>query len=228
MFSKNNILFMAIGGLIVVGIGAVILGFTGLGKGTASVKDTATPPSGQDTVKAKEISVDDDPYIGSADAPVTIVEFSDFQCPFCAGFYSSTFPQLKQDYIDTGKVKLVYRDFPLSNIHQYAEKAAEAANCAQEQGKYWEYSDILFKNQSDWNTVGVSKFKDYAAQLGLNQDQFNSCLDSGSMAQEIQNDFNQGMNYGVSGTPSFFVNGDLVVGAQPFSVFQQKIDSLLK
>jgi protein-disulfide isomerase len=224
--NKKYTLLIAAGVLIVLGF---VWWSSSAKKGTASLKEAAnTPPAAEENVKAAEVSVDDDPSLGSPDAPVTIVEFSDFQCPYCSGFYSDTFGQIKEQYIDTGKVKLVYRDFPLSSIHQYAEKAAEAADCANEQGKFWEYSDILFSDQADWNTVGVAKFKEYAGQLGLNTDKFNSCLDSGSMAQEIQNDFDQGRQYGVSGTPSFFVNGELITGAQPFSVFKQKIDSLLQ
>lgn len=218
---------MAVGAAIVIVIGAVVFGLKG---GGASLKDSTDnlPPAQENVnVKTKEISLDDDPYLGSEDAPITIVEFSDFQCPFCSRFYLDTFSQIKEQYIDTGKVKFVYRDFPL-NIHQYAQKSAEASECADEQGKFWEYSDVLLQNQSEWSTIGIDKFKEYAGQLGLNQEEFNSCLDSDAMAQEVQNDFNQGRQYGVNGTPAFFVNGELISGAQPFSVFKQKIDSLLQ
>jgi protein-disulfide isomerase len=173
-----------------------------------------------------EVSLDDDPVKGSPNAKVTIVEFSDFQCPFCARFAAQTLPQIEEKYIKTGKVKLVYRDFPL-NFHQYAQKAAEAAECADEQGKFWEYHDILFQKQSEWATVGESKFKEYAQQLGLNTQKFNQCLDSGKYANEVQKDYNDGLKYGVSGTPTFFINGIKVVGAQPYSVFEQIIEQEL-
>lgn len=171
--------------------------------------------------------IDDDPAIGSEDAPVTIVEFSDYQCPFCATFYLETFSRIKSEYVDTGKVKFVYRDFPL-NFHQYAQKSAEASECADEQGKFWEYKDILFKRQAEWSSLGVDKLKDYASELKLDRERFDYCLDNNIMASEVQNDFADGKKYGVSGTPAFFIEGELISGAQPFEVFQQKIDSLLK
>jgi len=173
-----------------------------------------------------EVSVDDDPVKGSKNAPVTIVEFSDFQCPFCARFFEQTLPQIEENYIKTGKVKFVYRDFPLS-FHQYAQKAAEAAECADEQEKFWEYHDVLFQKQSEWSSTGVAKFKEYATTLGLNTSKFNECLDSGKYSDEVQKDFKDGSSYGVSGTPTFYVNGIEVVGAQPYTAFQQIIDQEL-
>jgi protein-disulfide isomerase len=172
------------------------------------------------------VSIDDDPVKGSKNAPITIVEFSDFQCPFCARFYTQTLPSIEENYIKTGKVKFIYRDFPL-NFHQYAQKAAEAAECADEQGKFWEYHDILFQKQSEWSSAGVEKLKEYAQNLGLDTAKFNECLDSGKYAGEVQKDYSDGSNYGVTGTPTFFINGIEVVGAQPYSVFQQIIEQEL-
>jgi protein-disulfide isomerase len=166
----------------------------------------------------------EDPFKGSPDAPVTIVEFSDFQCPYCARFYKNTLPQIEEKYIKTGKVKLIYKDFPLS-FHQYAQKAAEAAECADEQGKFWEYHDKLFENQSQ---LDVASLKRYAAELGLDTQAFNECLDSGKMAAEVQQDFNEGKAKGVSGTPTFFINGQKLVGAQPFEAFERIIEEKLK
>lgn len=173
----------------------------------------------------------DNPVLGNQNAPITIVEFSDYQCSFCTRFWRETLPQLKENYIDTGKVKLVYRDFPLSSIHPSAQKAAEAAECADDQGKYWEYHDILFENQNTWASGdSVAEFKSYASQLGLNTQNFNQCLDSGKYTQEVRNDIQDGINLGVTGTPTFFIldkNGNVVekiVGAQPFSVFKHTID----
>lgn len=170
-----------------------------------------------------EVSADDDPVKGSENATVTIIEFSDFECPFCARFYEQTLPQIEENYINTGKVKLVYRDYPLG-FHQNAQKAAEAAECADEQGKFWEMHDMIFENQ---NAIDTASLKQYAGQLGLNTSEFNDCLDSGRMASEVQKDFSDGSLYGVTGTPAFFINGVLVSGAQPYSVFEQVIEEQL-
>jgi protein-disulfide isomerase len=172
----------------------------------------------------KEIDVDDDPAKGPQDAKVIIVEFSDYQCPFCVKA-ESTVKEILDTYQD--KVRFVYRDFPLS-FHQYAQKAAEAAECADEQGKFWDYHDLLFEKQEDWSSGGIEKFKEYAVQLGLNSEEFNQCLDGGTMASEVENDLQDGKSYGVKGTPAFFLNGELISGAQSFSVFQEKIDEILE
>lgn len=170
-----------------------------------------------------QVSVDDDPMKGDKNAPVTIVEFSDFQCPYCARFHLDTFPQIDKDYIQTGKVRFVYRDFPLP-FHTNAEKAAEAAECAHEQGKFWEYHNKIFENQK---SLSMESLKQWAKDLGLDVVRFNSCLDSGKMAVEIQKDAQEGASYGVSGTPAFFVNGQLLSGAQPYTNFKQLIDQQL-
>lgn len=170
-----------------------------------------------------DVSADDDAVKGDPDAPVEIVEFSDFQCPYCARFWSDTLPSIQSEYIDTGKVKLIHRDFPLS-FHSEAQKAAEAAECAGEQGKYYEYHDILYGNQDQ---LSVSYLKQHAADLGLDTEAFNDCLDSGEMEDEVAQDMADGSAAGVTGTPAFFVNGIKVVGAQPFSVFKEVIDSEL-
>lgn len=170
------------------------------------------------------VSIDDDAVLGDKNAPVTIIEFSDFECPFCARFYQQTLPLIKENYIKTGKVKLVYRDFPLS-FHPNAQKAAEAAECAGEQGNYYEMHDLLFEKGV---SGGVASFKQYAKDLGLDTTKFNECLDSGKFASEVQKDFQDGQNYGVSGTPTFFINGIKVVGAQPYNVFEQIIEQELK
>ncbi len=171
-------------------------------------------------IKRIEVSVDDDPFRGMKNAPVTIIEFSDFQCPYCARFFEQTLPLIEKNYIDTGKARIVYRDFPLG-FHENAEKAAEAAECADEQGKFWEYHDKLFENQG---AIGVSNLKQYAESIGLNIEKFSSCLDSGEMASEVKEDAKDGTKYGVTGTPSFFINGINIVGAQPYAVFEQIIN----
>jgi protein-disulfide isomerase len=169
------------------------------------------------------VSVDDDAVKGDSDAPVTIIEFSDFECPFCTRFYQNTLSQIDEKYIKTGKVKFVYRDFPL-NIHANAQKAGEAAECAGEQGKFWEMHDKLF---DDGVSGGVDSFKQYASDLGLDTTKFNECLDSDKMASEVQKDFSDGSAAGVSGTPAFFINGIFISGAQPFEAFEQVIEAEL-
>ncbi len=173
----------------------------------------------QDVVEQMKVLADDDPVLGSESAPVTIVEFSDFQCPFCARFRAQTFDRIKENFTDKGLVKFVYRDLPLS-FHQYAQKAAEAAQCAHEQGKFWEYHDLLFKNQ---RSLDVNSLKKYAADLGLDVDKFSECLDSGKYADEIAKDAQDAASLGISGTPGFVINGQVLVGAQPYREFERII-----
>jgi protein-disulfide isomerase/copper chaperone CopZ len=159
---------------------------------------------------------------GDFEAPITLVEFSDFECPFC-GRHFPTLNKILSDY--KGKVRLVYKHFPLS-FHPNAQKAAEASECASEQGKFWEYHDKLFENQT--SGYSLEKFKQWARDLGLNVTKFNDCLDSGKYAQKVQADYQEGLQKGVNGTPATFVNGQLVSGALPYEVFKQIIDSALK
>ncbi len=171
-----------------------------------------------------QVSADDDEVLGNANAKVTIVEFSDFECPFCGRFYTDTLVPMKKDYVETGKVKFIYRDFPLSSIHPDAEKAAEAAECAGEQGKYYAMHDTLFANQQ---ALDVTSLKGYASALGLDTAKFNSCLDSGKMSSEVANDFQDGVTAGVQGTPTLFINGKKLVGAQPYNVVRAAIEAEL-
>lgn len=161
----------------------------------------------------------DDHIRGNPDAAITLVEFSDFQCPFCERQYR-TLKQLLNEYPQ--KIRLVYRHFPLG-FHQFAQKAAEASECASEQGKFWEYHDKLFENQSDYS---VANFKKWAGDLGLQTSQFNSCLDGDKYASRIQADAKEGAQKGVNGTPATFVNGQLISGALPYATFKEAIDSL--
>lgn len=160
------------------------------------------------------------PARGPSGAPVTLVEFSDFQCPFC-GKAHDTVEQVMQTY--AGKVKLVFRNFPL-DFHKNAEKAAEAAMCANEQGKFWEYHDVLFKNQQ---TLEVPQLKDHAKDVGLDTTSFSACLDSGKYKKAIDEDMAAGQRVGVTGTPAFFINGVMINGAQPFDEFKKVIDQEL-
>ena len=183
-----------------------------------------------------KISLDDDPIRGNPDAPITIVEFSDYQCPFCARFYAQTLPLLLEEYIDEGKVNLVYRDFPVQRIHPNALSAAAAAECADDQGKYWEYHDTLFEKQNAWakldSNSAISTFSQFATEIELEQQQFDNCLKSGKYLEEVQADFNDGKNYQVTGTPGFFIgNEDIgfvkIIGAKPYDAFKKVIDAQL-
>jgi protein-disulfide isomerase len=179
------------------------------------------------------VGVSGRPSLGQQDAPVTLVEFSDYQCPFCKRHFSTVYPSLKKDYIDTGKLRYVFRDFPIPSLHPQAQKAHEAAYCGREQNRYWEMHDILFENSQD---LSVPALKRYAAKIVLNDDQFNACLESGKYAGEIEKEIAEGTKVGVSGTPSFFIGpsgsgekitGTMVTGAQPLASFKQVIDDLL-
>lgn len=204
------------------GLGDTTIQGAAVGLPSAAAPSGANAPAPSPTVDIKTL-MDNDAVLGDDDAPITIVEFSDFECPFCGRFHTQTWPELKQKYIDTGKVKFVYRDFPLS-FHPQAQKAAEAAECAGEQDKFWEMHELLFNPGVQG---GVASFKQYASQIGLNTAKFNDCLDSGKMIAEIRKDIADGAAVGVQGTPAFYVNGVEVSGAQPFQVFQQIIDGQL-
>lgn len=195
--------------------------------------ETANPSSGQ-VGGPVEVSADDDPFLGPKDAKVTVIEFSDYQCPFCRSFWRNTLNQIKEQYIDAGKsVKFVYRDFPLSSIHSMAQKYAEAAECAEDQGKFWEMHDKIFEEQDKLGqgtigAYGVNDIKRWAGELGLNGAEFNQCLDSGKYSEEVNQDFKDGTLSGANGTPTIFINGRVVVGAQPFENFKALIDEELK
>lgn len=173
-------------------------------------------------------SRNDAPVLGKNSAKVMVMEFSDFQCPFCQRFFTDAYKQIKAKYIDTGKAKFVFRHFPLPG-HQNAQKAAEAAECANRQGKFEKYHDTLFtKGQADGTGLDVPSLKTYAKELGLDTGKFNACLDTGETAEIVKKDLSDGAAAGVSGTPTVFVNGKKIVGAQPFAVFEAAIEAELK
>ncbi len=182
----------------------------------------AQPQATQGQPKRYDVSADDDPALGPATAPVTIIEFSDYQCPYCRRWAEQVEGQLLKAYGD--KIRIVYRDFPLTQIHPEALPAAEAADCAGEQGKYWEYHDALFKQSQG---LGQQAYLAYAKELGLNIDQFQQCLKEHRYRDEVEADARYAAQLGVRSTPTFFINGIPVVGAQPFSVFKQIIDKEL-
>lgn len=165
----------------------------------------------------------DDHIRGDFNASITLVEFSDFECPFCERHFP-TLNKILSDY--KGKVRLVYKHFPLTQIHPNAQKAAEASECASEQGKFWEYHDKLFENQPQG--YSLDKFKQWAKDLRLNSGKFNNCLDSGKFAQKVKDEQQEGVKKGVNGTPATFINGQLLSGALPYDSFKQEIDNLLQ
>jgi protein-disulfide isomerase len=190
--------------------------FAGQLRRTASIQTFLTPPN----PPVYSISTDDQPTLGSATAPVTIVEFTDYQCPSCAAM-QSTIDKLLKDY--EGRARLIVRDFPLEQ-HADAFKAAEAAEAAREQGKYWEYVQLLLHNQSQ---LGVAKLKEYASQVSLNRQQFDAALDSGKFTAKVQRDIRDGLRLGVDATPTLFVNGRKVSVPTP-EALKAAIEAALK
>lgn len=167
-------------------------------------------------------------FKGDPNAPVTIIEFADFQCPFCGRFFAQTEPQINEQYIQSGKVRLGY--FHFAFLGPESNWAAEAAECASDQDKFWEYHDKLYSSQSGENQGAFNKdnLKKLAEELKLDTNAFNECLDSGKYTQLVQDDSNFSSSIGVRSTPTFLINGQAVIGAQPYEIFQQTIESLLK
>jgi len=162
------------------------------------------------------------PSKGPATAPVTIVEFSDFECPYCGGLFP-TLKQVEKNYAE--KIRIVYRQFPLANIHPHAEKAAEASLCAYEQQHFWEFHDSMFGNQRE---LSIADLKQRAVNLKLDPAKFNECLDSGRQVAAIQSDIQEGARVGVTGTPALFINGRMLSGNQPYSEIKELIDDELQ
>ena len=179
------------------------------------------------------VTLGDDPVLGNAQAPVAVVEFSEFECPFCRRFHEQTFSKLKETYVATGKVRYVFRDFPLP-MHAQAKAAAVAAHCAARQDAFWPMHDALFENQQ---RLGPELFPELARRLGLDGESFLACLSQPEAQKEVEGDIAYGQGVGVQGTPTFFigrlkegqlVNPQRLTGAQPFSAFSEAIDTLLK
>jgi protein-disulfide isomerase len=192
-----------------------------------AVRPAAPPPP-------ESVELDENRALGSADATVAIVEFSDYQCPYCERFFSQTFPKLEESYINTGKVRFYFRDFPLIQIHPQAKSAAIAANCAGRQGAYWKMHHGLFTNQAE---LGTALYQELAQGLSLNLPAFESCLAEPAESQKVDDDLAYGQTLTVQGTPHYFVgkvqDGQLVNvlrvnGAQPYELFSKVIDSLLQ
>lgn len=193
------------------------------------------PQNGQPQAPVGKVKVANGhlPVQGKEGAKVTIVEFSDFQCPFCEQFFTNTLPQIKKDYIDTGKAKLYYRHFPLE-FHTAALPGALASECANEQNKFWEFHDKIFIDQTKIETQGMTvdqintQYKTWAQDLGLDTAKFDSCYDSQKYKAQVTGDQADGKTAGTSGTPTFYINGTQLVGAQPYAAFKTAIDKELK
>ncbi len=209
-------------------LGIIILGFIFV-LGDKSPTGNVIQQPGQNlpsepTAKVK-VDIEGAPMKGKSDAKVTIVEFSDYECPFCARAFAQSMNSINA-YIENGKAQVAFKDYPLP-FHPQAQKAAEAAHCARKQGgdaKYWAMHDLLFTSGVDG---GVASFKEYAQQLGLSTNQFNSCLDSGEFEGKVKANLQYGSTIGVQGTPAFFINGRLISGACPDSTFKQAMDAEL-
>jgi len=212
----------------------VLVGYVAWGRGStvtaAAPAPAAQQPSGQ-VVEAPQptksaftrydIPTEGYPSLGPADAPITVVEFSDFQCPFCRRFHDETYQALLDAY--PGQIRFVYRNLPLTSIHPSAMPAAIASLCANDQNKYWEFHEKLFSSE----TLDEPTYIQYATDLGLDVETFTACLSSGSHDDFIQKDMDFSLGLGVQSTPTFFVNGLAIVGAQPLSNFKQLIDKEL-
>jgi protein-disulfide isomerase len=205
-------------------------------KALLQARPAAAPGQAPAAPTIASLSVDGAPMKGNKNAQVTLVEFTDYQCPFCGRHVRETWPQIEKDYVAKGKVKFVVREFPLESLHKNAFKAAEAAQCAAEQGKYFEMHDRLFANQ---NALETAQLPEHAAAIGLNAQKFKECMDSGKYAAQVRKDLAEGAKLGVTGTPTFFVGLTdpkdpktvksirVIKGAQGYSAFQGTIDELL-
>jgi len=194
-------------------------------------------PAPAPTAEAQTVvlSVDGGAVKGDKNAKVTLIEFTDYQCPFCSRHFREVMPQIDNDYVKTGKLRYVLREFPLEQIHPNAFKAAEAANCSGEQAKYWEMHDRLFANQ---NALAAKELAEHAKALGLDLTKFQQCVDSGKYTGKVRKDFSDAQRAGVTGTPTFFLGltdpkgsevkaVKRIVGAQSYTAFKDAIDSLL-
>jgi len=200
-----------------IGSGYLIWGRTPPATATPAALATATVQ-----VRRYDVPVDDDPFIGPEDAPITIIEFSDYQCPYCKKWHDEVLDRMLANY--PGQIRFVYRDFPLISLHPGAAPAAEAADCAGEQGSYWPFYQALFSMKYDLTTEA---YQQYAAELGLDMQAFAECLADRRYEPEVMGDYNYAVNLGISSTPTFFINGIPIVGAQPYEVFKQLIDKEL-
>ncbi len=231
-------------GVFVLGLA---IGFSGgvlTSQGTFSLGNEAAPsqPSGNndqgnqdsgetETIDMSEIEMEGEPVLGDENAEVTMVVYEDFQCPFCKRFEEGAFQQIKSNYIDSGQVKAVWKDRPLPQLHPWAEPGAAAMECVYREGgneAFWNVKDQVFANQDSISTSNVeSQIKSFAADEGVSESAVQSCLDNDNPMEEVNADSTEGQNLGASGTPTVFINGEKIVGAQPYSNFESVIENAL-
>ena len=225
---KANLYVMPFSIVLAGVIVASAIMFTNSNSAVAPVKEVAQAGNSVPTAADFKALAADTRVLGDSNAPVTIIEFADFQCPFCGRFFSTTAKEIIEKYVKTGKAKFVYHDFAF--LGEESSWAAQAAHCAGDQGKYWPYHDYLYTHQKGENNGSFNKdnLKGFALAIGLNSRDFNTCLDSGKHVQEVANDTEAGRKLGVTGTPTSFVNGKLVQGAVSFSQFEPVILEALK
>ena len=243
---KNYIIYILVGLLVIAAfaIGSLYQRVQLFEQGIGVKNQEQAVPPAEEPVVAEVKVTDDDPSLGPKNAKVTVVMFEDFQCPFCGAFaglneeivasmmsrdpsWQPALPNIKKEYVDTGKVRLVWKDYPF--LGQESIWAGAAARCAQDQNKFWEYHDYLFSHQSGENQGAFSKdkLKSFAAELKFNTKDFDDCLDSGKHEKKLQEAITYGQSVGVNGTPATYINGKLISGAAPFSDFKAQIDPLL-
>lgn len=227
------IIFIAIiiSGLMISG---AILMKSGFKNNPSNSEISNKQPSNEDNNKVKRNKEDvniagegDDPMLGNPEAPITMTVFGDFQCHFCRNFELQIKPQIIEKYVKSGKVKIIARDFPF--LDDNSTLAAEAADCALEQNKYWEFSDALHSGQETREILSITPavLKEIAEKLKIETSKFDKCLDSNQYFDEINKDFEDGKILGITGTPTIFINKEIIKGAQPFSEFEKIIDALL-
>lgn len=227
--------------LLVLSIGlAFVVGIlwdrvSNLEKGGVTLGANTGNPTGTGAAAPQGVNIDQAggvghlPVQGDPNAKVTLIEFADFRCPFCEQFFSQTEPQIIQNYVNSGKVKFAFRNYAF--LGPSSTVAADAAECANDQGKFWQYHDYLYKNQpseSDTSMYNSNTLTTTAVSLGMDGTKFKNCLDTKADDAKVQQDFTDGTKAGVTGTPAFFVNGTFINGAQPYATFQQAIDAALK
>ncbi len=205
-------LFLAAGLALGFAAGFVVAGEMAAGGGAGASAASSGSGSARPT-----LAPSDRPARGPSDAAVTVVEFTDYQCPYCRRYYRQTYHQLLDEF--DGEIRYVVRNYPLPN-HPQAREAAEAAECAHNQGRFWDYHDHLFENAG---ALEVADLKSYARELDLDGERFDRCLDSGEEAETVEADLATGRRLGIRGTPTFFVNGRPLVGAQPLNAFRSAV-----
>lgn len=210
----------------------VLAGAAVVGVGAIGWQMTKKPPvsiPANVTVTAADTAGFRGYVLGSDSAPVTIVEYADFQCPQCENFDAVQWPSVYEQLVATGKLRWVYRDWPIDNIHSHTRLASHAAACADEQGKFWQMKQKLYNYQASWSFGGgqMGKFKDYAQAAGVNVDQWQACMESAKYAGRIQASFEEGGRLGVNSTPSFLIGGRIYPGVQGSDAIRKYVDSII-